>query len=139
MTNRDLRGIAFGGYMLLGFGLLLGLLNLTSLRPALDWLIDLVTWPMDGGAPMEPQAARFMAAVLTGSISGWGILQIMLARVVDSEHTPALRRAVFAAYGGWFALDGLGSVITGAPWNVAGNILFAAILLAPWALVRNSD
>ncbi|MCY1125396.1 hypothetical protein OU426_00880 [Frigidibacter sp. RF13] len=126
------RVLEIGGWLILGFGLLVAASNLPGLNGTAGLAFDLLFWPPDGAENIAPAGSRLLAAMLGGVAAGWGVCQIGLARALSRSEPGAARRAVLWGYLTWFAVDGAGSLAAGAPMNLIGNTLFLGLLLWPF-------
>ncbi len=122
----------------IGFGLLI----LGAAHPATGGLTvfftDLIIWPLDGGQSLALTEQRLLAAILGGVMAGWGVILYGLATAL-TEAPDAIRKLILMSIGTWFVLDSLGSVISGAPLNVLGNLGFLALFAVPLMRMQASS
>ena len=110
-----------------------------GLDAGLAFFVDLVFWPLDGAQNVATPEARLLASIAGGVIAGWGYTLLLLARHGLAEQGSE-GWAWRAAMGGlllWFALDGIGSIASGAWANVIGNLSFLFVLGIPLWLMRS--
>lgn len=132
MTDTDYSpAIRFGAWALIALGVLMAIGNLPGPDAVLNWLIDLVFWPIDGTDHMAEPATHLLTAIIGGVIFGWGVMVLGLAGEPTRRNPHLIRRIVISGYLAWFTLDGLGSIVAGAPLNLVGNAAFLALLLWP--------
>ena len=128
-----------GAAVLVGFGLLgpIGAFPPTSEITRL--FADLAFFPLDGTPEQLDPAARLFWAITGGVIAGWGVMIWMVAtRLLPRD--PALARSmILTAAVIWFVIDGLGSVLSGAPMNALYNVGFLALFAVPlWRPVETA-
>ncbi len=94
-------------------------------------LADLAFWPPDGAQSLAAGETRLLAAIGGGVMAGWGVT---MWRIVDRLYleNPALARSfIMPGLLLWFAVDSLGSLISGGALNVVGNVGFLALFMVP--------
>ncbi|WP_421704204.1 hypothetical protein [Aliiroseovarius sp.] len=123
--------IRFGAYFMMFFGVLMSLSLLPPMNGVLMQAVDLVFWPLDGQQQPHRDAPRLMTAVIGGITMGWSVTLLILSGEPAHLAPRSVRKAALMGYLSWFLLDGLGSIIAGAPWNLLGNALFLAFLVVP--------
>ncbi len=132
MTPKDIaRGTRMGGYIIVATGLFSLLSVIPAFGEPLRWLGDLIIWPLDGQDTLEATTTRLLLAIMGGAFAGWGVMLLLLSRTLAEVAPEALRRAALAGYAVWFVVDGLGSVLAGAPANILGNLVFLVLLVWP--------
>ncbi|MEZ5460296.1 hypothetical protein [Dokdonella sp.] len=123
----------------IGFGLLMVAAATPALSAPVAFMLDLVFAPLDGGQGLTDPSARLLSAIGGGVMAGWGVsIWLVLTRLAARE--PELARVLIL--GGlctWFVVDSSGSMLAGAPWNVAGNIGFLLIFLIPALQLREAN
>ncbi len=99
---------------------------------------DIAAWPPDGAQAMADAEARQLGGVFGGLMMGWGtMLWLMTTRLYPRE--PALTRmAILVGLGVWFVVDGVASVVAGAPLNIVLNTVFLAIFAFPLMMAAQS-
>ena len=116
---------------LIGFGVICALSSHLALSAPIGHVLDAVFWPIDGGQGAAASETRLLLAILGGITLGWGLTIWHLAGEplarMPGLIRPILRSGVLA----WFLLDSAGSLLAGAPLNVAANVIFAAMFLIP--------
>lgn len=129
--SRTVFWLKFASLIVIGFGLL----GLTGALPE-KYLVervfmDLVFWPMDGLPDSQAAEIRLLWGINSGILSGWGIaLWLITTRLYSNE--PALTRAIILySIGTWFIVDGLGSIVAGAPMNAVVNVGFLLLFAIP--------
>lgn len=123
--------LRFGAYWVIAFGGLMSLALLPPIDRVLYVAFDLVFWPLDGIQVADSAASKLLTAVVGGITVGWGVTILLLSRDIADRAPESARRVALTGYLTWFAIDGIGSVIAGAPWNLLGNTLFLCLLAAP--------
>lgn len=94
-------------------------------------MIDLMGWPVDGGASLAAAEARLLSALTAGFLLGWAVTVWLLSGPVFDAAPEGVRQAVLVGTVAWFTLDSLGSVLSGHPVNVVFNIVILALAVGP--------
>lgn len=109
------------------------LLVIGALLPgALEPLVSLVA----GDAVAVDRVARLGFGIAGALMVGWGGSLALLVRSLDALTPQVLGTATAMGVAAWFVLDGLVSVVNGAPLNIVGNLLYLGILLPPALALR---
>lgn len=133
MTSEQ-KGIrAAAAITLIGFGLVSAVSAWAPLSAPMGAVLDGVFWPVDGGQGTAVEETRLLLAILGGITLGWGVTIWQLAGAPLERMPEVIRPILRQGVLGWFVLDSIGSVLAGAPLNVAANVVFAALLLVPLA------
>jgi hypothetical protein len=110
----------------------------STLEPA-RFALDLLSWPIDGATTYAHADTRFLSALSSGFLFGWGVTVWCLSAWVYDLAPEAVRRTVLAGIGAWFLTDSAGSVASGNASNVAFNVLVLALAVGPlWRPARPS-
>ena len=104
-----------------------------TLEPA-RLTMDLLSWPIDGATTFASPDTRFLSAVTSGFLLGWGVMIWGLSVWVYDAAPEGVRRTVLTGLLAWFILDSAGSIASGNPSNAAFNV--AVLLLAVGPLWR---
>lgn len=92
---------------------------------------DLAFLPLDGHPHVEGSSARLLAAIGGGVMFGWGLmLWQVVAHVLPKDPALAanlIRTSVIA----WFVVDSAASLVAGAYFNAAFNVVFLGLFLWP--------
>jgi uncharacterized protein YceK len=115
----------------IAFGVVTALAAVPALDAPLRWLIDLAFLPFDGRQTMATSEARLLAAIGGGLTVGLGVLLYMIAAKVYPRDPGVARQIMLAGIWSWFLVDGLGSTLAGAPFNVILNIGFLLAFVWP--------
>jgi hypothetical protein len=94
-------------------------------------MIDLADWPLDGGSVFAGSELRFVSALTSGFMAGWGITVLLLSVWVYDQAPEAVRKTVLTGMLAWFATDSAGSVLSGYPVNALFNIGFLLLAVGP--------
>jgi hypothetical protein len=117
---------------------LIGLIAAAASYPALSgpWslLLDAVKWPVDGAQSAASSEARILSAIGGGLTCGWAVMLYGLAAGPIARGDGDAKRLFVVGVLTWFGIDSLASLAAGWPGNVALNLVFAAMLLAPFLL-----
>lgn len=96
--------------------------------------VDLAFWPFDGGQSYAAPETRLLSGIAGGVTAGLGLAIWAVAREVFATDPARGRRIILIFMSGWFLVDGVGSVIAGAWFNVIPNL--AILMMVIWPLVR---
>ena len=122
MTDIRLR---LPAHVLIGFGLICAATALPVFTPVLTVFLDLAFFPVDGAPGAADPAHRFLAGILGGITTGWGVSLLAIAQ------GRSLRHAIIAGGAAWFVVDSTASALSGAPMNAVYNLGFLAVFLLP--------
>jgi hypothetical protein len=118
-----------------------GLVAAAAAHPALaaPWalLMDLVQWPIDRAQSVASSEARILSAIGGGLTCGWSVMLYGLAAGPIARGDRDIRGLFVASVLTWFTVDSLASFAAGWPGNVVLNLVFAAMLLAPFLVGRS--
>ena len=108
--------------------------------PGLDGLSilmhDFVDFPLDVTTGPYTEDARWFSAIGGGVFASRCVVMWMIfAPAIENGDKQIVRSAIISILV-WFVIDSAGSVAAGVPVNVAFNVLFLAMLMAPLTLVR---
>ena len=99
--------------------------------PLLDRFVDLAAWPLDGAQAVETDAARLLAAISGGLLAGWATTTWLLLRRVHARDPAVGTTVILPGFAVWFVLDGVGSVLAGATFNLVPNTAFLLLFAVP--------
>lgn len=131
MMTREQKGLRFAAGVTMGFGLLTALAALPQLAAPTVLLADILIWPVDGAETGRLPEARLLYAIAGGVLTGWGWIIWRLAGEAMDRQPDLVRAIIRTSILLWFAVDGTGSVLAGAPLNVLANGVFLALFLVP--------
>lgn len=96
--------------------------------------VDLAVFPVDNAQTYTATETRLLAAIVGGLTAGIGAAIWMVTKHVYAESPTVGRKIILTFVMVWFCVDGLGSVLSGAPVNVVLNtgLLIAMILPLVW-------
>lgn len=132
------RWMQTGSTMIVGFGVLVALGAYPSLNGMIVFLADMMIWPLDDMQTGNSSEFKFLAAVGGATMIGWGITLWVLCGRGLREAPELSKSIIYVSITVWFVVDCVGSVFTGAPLNVIGNLGFLAIFLFPLRSIRSS-
>lgn len=102
------------------------------------FLLDLLSWPLDGDMTYASPDVRFLSALTAGFLMGWGVLIWRLSGAIYDAAPDAVRRAVVWSLLAWFLVDSAGSVVSGNVWNAVFNVGFLLLAVGPmWRPARD--
>ena len=112
-----------------------GFLSLLGAHPAtampLEFLIDLIFWPVDGGESLSAPATRLVCAIGGGLMVGWGLMLWLVVTRLYPRDPELARTMILTSVGAWFLIDSAGSLAAGAPLNAVLNISFLLAFTLP--------
>lgn len=131
--------LKFASAVVIGFGAL-GFANAVFGITAIAQLFaDLAFWPVDGQPANAPTRTEgLLWAIVNGISIGWGILLWQVSTHVYPVQPVVGRRMILGSIGAWFIVDGAGSALAGAPFNIVLNLTFLLLFAIPlWRAVRD--
>ena len=137
-SSGALRAAVIAAWIFIIVGVEISLCVVLGLLGPLDFLVDLVFWPLDGAQSVAAPETQLVAAILGGLLAGWGATLLLVLRhgVKEQGAEGWAWRAAMTGLLVWFAVDSAGSVAAGAWANVIGNLGFLALLGVPLWLMR---
>ncbi|NJM83823.1 MAG: hypothetical protein HC844_16445 [Tabrizicola sp.] len=137
MTSEQ-KGLRLAAGITMAFGLTTALAAYPPTAGFTVMLTDLLVWPMDGAETGGSAEARLLYAIAGGVLVGWGWLIWQLAGDAIVRNPDGIRMLIRQSVMAWFAVDGIASLLAGAPLNLVGNLVFLALFLIPTALPGRS-
>jgi len=128
------RWLLLVGWLLIVFGLSLGLLNQTQLFDiAFNRQINSAFWP--NGVPVESiePFQAWIYGVLGFTVSGWGVFVVFLARHPFRKREGWARNCIFFGITLWYITDTAISLYYGVAFNAAFNTALAILVYVPLA------
>lgn len=113
------------------FGPVFFLSTMPAFAEPARWIMDLISWPIDGATTWEHADTRFLAALTGGFLLGWGVTIWCLQAWVYDNAPEGVRRSVLIGALCWFVLDSLGSITSGNASNALFNILVLLAAVGP--------
>lgn len=124
--------------LVIGFGfLIVAAAHPAGVGPML-FFADLLIWPFDGNPAAMDQLTRLISAISGGIMVGWGVLLWMVTAQVLPRLPEIGRRLILASIISWFVVDSTGSVVSGVPLNLVGNLLFLIAFVVPVRALANA-
>jgi len=119
----------FSGGVLVATGVLFALAALPFLHPIAHIFLQIAYWPIHA-VPAELTVPVPLLLVITGGLTvGLGGMQWALGTYVAPVSTVAAAKTAQIAAWSWFCVDSSGSILVGAPVNVALNLSFLVLIL----------
>lgn len=116
---------------IIGIGAAFVLNVFAPLRAPVHLFMDIAFWPFDGQpAGLGPETV-FASAICGAVMIGWGLLMLGLVRDVRLNQEPRVWSLMTTAMLIWFVVDSAASWLSGARFNVLGNVGFLATYLIP--------
>lgn len=137
MTHeRSVSLLKFAAILLEVFGLVTVLCLIPALSGILDLFLKLAL--LDGGAaaPFASAEARLLTAVCGGVSFGFGAAIWMITTRVYATDPETGGPLLIVPAVAWFVVDGLGSMLAGAAFNVVLNAAILALILVPVLAAR---
>ncbi len=126
--------------VVIAFGLLMLLGTIAAMSAPVTLLLDLIFWPIDGQQTATAPETRLILAISGGILTGWGLLLWQISSRLYPQDPALARSLILTSIGVWFVLDGLGSILAGAPLNAVLNIGFLLLFFVPlWRPVRTAN
>jgi hypothetical protein len=101
------------------------------------WILDFLSWPIDGTQTYVSPETRFLSALTGGFLLGWGVMIWCLSVWVYDFAPEAVRKSVLTGLLAWFVLDSAGSIASGTSSNAIFNIFVLLLAVGPlWKPVR---
>jgi hypothetical protein len=119
-----------------GVGLLMVSALFSPTALLLDQFVDLARWPVDGAEAVDGGAARLLAAISGGLLAGWATMTWLLVTHVYARAPSIGTTVILPGFAVWFAVDGLGSALAGAWFNLVLNTPFLLLFAVPILLDR---
>lgn len=101
-----------------------------TLEPA-RLTLDILSWPVDGATTYASPDTRFLSALTSGFLLGWGVMIWCLSSWVYDAAPEAVRRTVLVSLLSWFFLDSAGSIASGNASNALFNCLILLVGVGP--------
>lgn len=98
--------------------------------------IDLAVLPIDGAQNYAATETRLLAAIVGGLTAGVGAAIYLIARHVYAKDPDLGRKIILSFVLVWFVVDSLGSVLSGAPFNVVLNFSLLILMILPLVWVK---
>ncbi|MCL1598330.1 MAG: hypothetical protein M3094_04040 [Actinomycetia bacterium] len=135
--RRATRWQYLGPWLVIGFGVVIGLAALPATSTPAVLLTDLVFWPIDGAQSLT-QEARLLSAIVGGVMVGWGVTLVLLTQKVYPREPDLVSTVIRGGVWAWFVVDSIGSIAVGSPVNVVLNIGFLLVFVLPWRRVATA-
>lgn len=120
-----------GSILVMLFGVLsfLSLFGLTS--SLMTFLVDLIFWPVDGAQSIGGAENQLLLAIFGGIMMGWGVMLWQITTQLYPRDPILARSLILTSIGVWFVVDGVGSILAGAPLNAVLNLSFLIVFFVP--------
>ena len=126
------------GILLIALGAVFALTTTGPLSIVGVFFVDLAVLPVDGAQSFAATETRLLMAIVGGLTAGVGAAIWMVTRYVYETQPDTGRKILLTFILIWFAIDSLGSVLSGAWFNAVLNtgLLVAMILPLVWVEKR---
>ena len=128
---RSTNWLKWASAIVIGFGLLIALSVLPAMAAPVQFLLDLIFWPIDGVQRIATAELRVALAISGGVMAGWGVLLWQLSTKLYPREPKLGRGLILTSIGTWFLVDSLGSIAAGAPLNALFNVGFLVLFYWP--------
>lgn len=125
--------------IVIGFGFIIAAASHPAFGGPTIFFADLLIWPFDGDPGQLDQVTRLLSAISGGIMVGWGALLWMTITQVMPRMPEVGRRMIMVSIITWFVVDSTGSVMSGVPLNVGGNLLFLIAFVIPLRALSNAN
>jgi len=129
--NITLRWLKFGSALTIFFGLLVAAAATPIGAAPAQFLADLIFFPIDSAQDLAAPETRLMSAIGGGVMAGWGVMLWMLSTRLFPSDQALAAKLIITSIVTWFVIDSTGSILAGAPLNVAFNLSFLLIFGVP--------
>lgn len=133
-----MRWLKFGSGLTIFFGVLVATAAIPAISGLMQFLADLIFFPLDGLQDVSAPETRLISAIGGGVMFGWGLMMWMLTTRLYPKDPALAGSIIVTSIIAWFVLDSGGSILAGAPLNVVGNISFLLIFCVPVWLSRKA-
>ena len=126
-----IRWLKAGSALIVFFGALVAAAAVPALSGPVEYLADLIFFPLDGAQSVAAEETRLINAIGGGVMVGWGVMLWMLSTQLFPKEPVIAGRIIATSIVAWYVIDSTGSVLAGAPLNAVGNTSFLLIFLLP--------
>lgn len=126
-----IRWLKIGSALTVFFGALVAAAAVPALSGPVQFLADLIFFPLDGLQSVAAEETRLINAIGGGVMVGWGLMLWMLSTQLFPKEPAIAGKIIMTSIIAWFVIDSIGSVLAGAPLNVLGNTSFLLIFCLP--------
>ncbi len=114
-----------------GFGPFLTLATIPGGTEPARFVMDILTWPMDGFPDYQSDEIRFLSALAGGFLMGWAVTIWVLSTLAYDRAPEAVRKSLVYGALTWFVFDSLGSITSGNWSNAVFNIAVLLLVVGP--------
>jgi hypothetical protein len=130
-TNPTVRTLKIASAVVIAFGILGAMAAIPALSGPMLLLTDIAFWPLDGAQSMAAPETRLFIAIAGGLTVGLGVAMWLLATRLYPREPELARSIILTSLISWFLVDGIGSTLAGAPFNVLLNAGFLLMFVVP--------
>lgn len=127
--TRQQSAMRLSGTVLVITGVLFALTALPALHALAHIFLTVAYWPIHSVSPDILVPSPLLLAIAGGLTAGLGAMQWALGTYVAPLSSAAAAKVAKIAAWVWFCTDSIGSVLVGAPVNVALNLAFLLLIL----------
>ena len=120
-----------GSGLMIFFGLLIAIATIPAAAAPVEFLADLIFFPLDGAQDIGAPETRLMSAISGGLLVGWGLMLWMMATRLYPADPALAKQLIVTSIVAWFIVDSTGSVLSGALLNALFNVSFLLIFCVP--------
>ena len=121
-----------------GVGALTVATLLSPQAPLLARFLELALLDFGGEAGVVNEETRLLGAVMGGLMAGWGVTNRLIATHVYARDPGLGGRILLQGMLVWFVVDGVGSALAGAWFNIVLNVPFLALFAVPILRARRA-
>ena len=127
--------------VVMGFGVICTLALATPVVVIIEQFLRLATLSGQAPAVLDTVDGRLTVAILGGITAGWGAMIWMVVTRIYVEQPALAGPIIVASTATWFVVDSIGSVLSGAAFNVVLNLAFLAMLVLPvvWRAAETAE
>jgi hypothetical protein len=126
-----IRWLKLGSALTIFFGALIAAAAVPAMSGPVQFLADLIFFPLDGLQSVAAEETRLINAIGGGVMVGWGVMLWMVSTQLYPKEPVLAGKIIMTSIIVWFVIDSAGSVFAGAPLNALGNVSFLLIFCLP--------
>ncbi len=123
--------LKIGSGLTVFFGLLIAAAATPAAAAPVEFLADLIFYPIDSAQSVAAPETRLIGAIGGGVMTGWGLMLWMLSTRLYPREPALARQLIITSIVVWFIVDSAGSIMSGAPLNALFNVSFLLIFCVP--------
>ncbi len=122
------------GTALFALSWIAGLMGFGPAALFLDFFADLAHLPVEGHQSIDTDTEQLLVAITAGLMIGLAGFVWQITTLVYPTDPQLAARLIVPGALAWFVVDGTGSLLAGAGFNIPMNLVFLLLFLAPIGL-----